>query len=630
VTETAGACGWAGEIIWVDLSKREVTKRPTSEFEPEKYIGGVGLGTRIFWELGCPDVDAFHPDSPLLVSVGPLTGSSGPFSRAEVCGIAPQSYPRELFAYSGFGGKFPSELKYAGYDAIVVVGKADKPAYIVVNDGEIAIRDASHLWGVDTFATQEALIGDHPKASAMTIGPAGENLSRIAVILNETASSAGQGGYGAVMGSKNLKAIVVRGTGTQRVARPRELLELLEERRKAGEWAAGPYQTWGRYPLCGEPIRSEMEQKYLKKFSGCYGCPYQCQGFYDMPGIGKGGQMCTEAWYGWFSGGSSEGMWEGNILSQKLGINNAELIGLMIFVWEGVARGILRREDLGLSSIPQIDNSTAPKFGGQEAHHTFLTELLQGIAGGSSPFSQGVARAAEQLGPQAIDLYNSIFPAYGYRNHHIEGVGAALHWATDTRDPFNSCHDYTTSFGRDADVAAHFGLAGGYLNGPDRKNVYERAEHETVWVQHHQCLKNSLPICEWASMPSLFFHPPAMDLRIFESRLFSAITGIDASADELWRAGERIWNLRRAIMVLRENRRREDDTLSQPWFERIVGSGDEVLPEPLDREQWEAVKDRYYALCGWSVDTGRPSRAKLGELGMKEMADTLQSAGRLG
>ncbi|MGR3296187.1 MAG: aldehyde ferredoxin oxidoreductase N-terminal domain-containing protein, partial [Candidatus Bathyanammoxibius sp.] len=117
--------GWAGKILWVDLTDGKITKVPTSDFEPEKYIGGVGLNSKIFWELGCPAVDAFHPDSPLLLSVGPLTGASGPFTRATMCAIAPQCYPEELFTYSGFGGKFPSELKYAGYDGIVIVGKAD-------------------------------------------------------------------------------------------------------------------------------------------------------------------------------------------------------------------------------------------------------------------------------------------------------------------------------------------------------------------------------------------------------------------------------------------------------------------------------------------------------------------------
>ncbi len=621
--------GWAGELLWVDLSSSQTDRVPTSDFEAQHYLGGVGLNTKIFWDLGSPSVGAFDPDSPLIISVGPLTGVSGPFNRAEVGGIAPQAYPQELHGYSGFGGKFPSELKYAGYDGIVIVGKADGPVYLLIEDEDTEIREADDLWGGDTFETQQVLMARHPEASVLTIGPAGENLSRIAVILNETASCAGQGGYGAVMGSKNLKAVVVRGTGSVKVARPDQLLALLNQRHRSGEWEAGPHQTWGRYPLTGGTIRDTMVNRYLKKFSGCYGCPFQCQGFYDVPGTGKGVQMCTECWDGFLSGGSAEGMWDGNIMSQKLGINNREMLGMMIFLVRGVDQGIFTREDAGVSSIPYLDSNHLPEYGGRDVHHQFLEELLGGIADGTSPFAQGVARAAEQLGQAAVDLYDSDYPAFGYHSHHIEDVQSALHWATDTRDPFNSCHDYTSSFAWNPDVADHFGVPGGHFVG-GRRMVYQRAERSTVWVQHHQCVKNSLPICEYASMPDLFYHPPDMDIRIFESRLLSAVTGVNTSPRELWEVGERIWNLRRAVMVLREDRLREDDTLNHHWFERIVGAGDEVLPEPLDSAQWEEVKDRYYERRGWNVSNGRPTRAKLEQLGMGEVADTLESAGRLG
>jgi aldehyde:ferredoxin oxidoreductase len=621
--------GWTGELLWVDLSSNQVTKVPTSDFEPEQYIGGVGLNTKIFWELGSPTVDAYHPDSPLTISVGPLTGVSGPFNRAEVGGIAPQAYPQELHAYSGFGGKFPSELKYAGYDGIVVVGAADRPVYLLVTDEQVEIRDADDLWGLDTFETQQVLMARYPNASVLAIGPAGENLSRIAMILNETASCAGQGGYGGVMGSKSLKAIVVRGTGAVKIARPDELMELLNQRRQSGEWQAGGHQTWGRYPLVGGTIRDTMVNRYLKKFSGCYGCPFQCQGFYDVPGTGKGGQMCIECWYGFFSGGCAEGMWDGNILSQQLGINNQELVGTMILLVYGIQDGLFSREDAGVTSVPMLDSRYRPEYGGREVHHEFLLELLGGIADGTSPFAAGVARAAEQLGARAVNLYDTEYPAYGYRTHHVEDVQSSLHWATDTRDPFNSCHDYTSSLAWNPTVAAYFGVPGGHFVGR-RRMVYERAERSTVWVQHHQCVKNSLPICEYASMPDLFFHPPEMDIRIFESRLLSAVTGVDTSVSQLWMAGERIWNLRRAIMVLREDRHRRDDTLHNNWFERITGAGDEVLPEPIDRARWEQVKDRYYQLRGWNVDNGRPTRFKLEQLAMADVADQLESAGRLG
>ena len=619
--------GWSGKILWVDLTTKKISTLPTSDYEPEKYLGGVGLNTKIFWEMGCPTVDAFDPNNPLLISVGPVTGTAGPFNRAEVCGITPQSYPQETFAYSGVGGKIASEIKYAGYDGLVIVGKSDKPVYLSILDDVVKLGDAKFLWGLDTFETQKALMAKYSNAAVLTIGPAGENLCRVAIILNETASAAGQGGYGAVMGSKNLKAIVVKGTGTVKVARPDVLMKLQKKRMDAKEWLKGGAQSWGRYPLCGGAIAADMRANRLKRMAGCHGCTYQCMGFYDIPGIGKGAQMCVEAWYGWSSGGSSEGYWEGNILSQKLGINNYELLGLMAWL-RAVQYGIVDKKELGLTSIPMIDHVGKPQFGGQKVHHDFLTELLNGIASGKSILSKGTARAAESLGPAAQKFFNGIFPARGYMQHHIENVGSALHWAMDTRDPYNSCHDYSSGFGRYDNIASYFGLPGGDMAG-GKKMVYDRTEYQTAWVQNHQSIKNSMPICEWASMPFNFFHPPTMDIRIFESSMLSAVTGIDYSVDKLWETGDRIYTLRRAVSVMRENRTREQDDLSRVWFEKRVG-GAESLAAPLDRAQWEALKNRFYTVRGWNPANARPTRAKLEQLGMKGVADKLQSAGRLG
>jgi aldehyde:ferredoxin oxidoreductase len=620
--------GWAGKILWVDLTKRKISTISSSDFEPEKYIGGVGLNSRIFWELGAPKVEAFHPDSPLLISIGPLTGAPGPFSRAEISGIAPQSYPYELFAYSGFGGKFPTELKYAGYDGIVILGKSETPVYLQIDNESAKIKDAKHLWGLDTFETQKTLCDNHPKASVLSIGQAGENLCRFAIVLNETASAAGQGGYGAVMGSKNLKAIVVRGTGPHRMADSEKFLKLVAERHAAGEWLKGGAQDWGRYPLCSDPIRSEMTEKHLKGFTGCNGCPYQCMGFYSMPGIGKGGQMCVEAWYGFLNNGSSEGYWEGNILSQKLGINNFELLGTMVFAMTAVAVGAVTKQDLGLSTIPMIDHATKPKSGGAKIHHEFLTEFLYEIAEGKSILSQGVARAAEELGPAAVNVYEDMYPAYGYVSHHLKNVPSAIHWAMDSRDPFNSCHDYLL-LGAVPIIAYYFGLPSGDIGLPQGasdftgvKVVYERAEHSAVWVQNHQCLKNSLPICEYSSMPQVYFHPPGMDIRIFESKVLSAVTGVDYDVERLWEAGERIWNMRRAIMVLRENRSRKDDTVGHLWFERVVPDR-QSLAAPLNKKQWDETITRYYKLRGWNPENGHPTKDKLEALGMKDVADRL-------
>jgi len=628
-----GNYGWAGRILWVDLTDRKISKVPTSDFAPEKYIGGVGLNSRIFWELGCPDVASMHPDSPILIAAGPLTGTSGPFTRGTICAIQPQSYPKELFAYSGFGSKFAAELKYAGYDALVVLGRADRPVILSVHDGDAAVEDAVDLWGLDTFETQTAVADRHPRASILTIGPAGETLSRVAIIINETSGAAGQGGYGAVMGSKNLKAIAVRGTGTVHIARPDDFIELVNLQAKEN----GPLSM--REPLGGNYIKDEM-RPYLKKFSGCYACPFQCHGVYDMDGVGKASQMCNDSWYGQRVPNASRGMWEGNVLSQRLGINSFELSGVMGFLWQAIPMGLVKTGDLGLSSFPLLAQSWEPGEADEEAHCRFIEELNYGIANGTSPLAEGLSRAAESLGQGAMDLCNAIYPAWGSRVHHVRCVGAALHWATDTRGPFDSCHDYNT-FGYNTQIADHFGLTGGHLVGEreaKHQTLYEGSEEETIWVQHSQCVKNSLPACEFTAMPENLFHPPEMDIRTFESRILSAVTGIDYDADELWTAGERIWNLRRAIMVKREDRHRNDDTIDPAWFGEKHGIDihqakavrGQVLGKPLDREKWESLKDRYYTLRGWDVATGRPTRATLEALDMKAVAVGLEKAGKLG
>ena len=240
--------GWAGRIAQVDLSTGKVETLPTTDFEPEKYIGGIGLNCRIFWELGCPNVDAFHEDNPLIISTGPLTGITGPFGRANVCSIAPQSYPDPLFTYSGFGGKFPSSLKFAGYDGIVILGKSEKPVYLFVDGEKVSIEDGGDLWGLDTYETQNRLSSAHPGTSSLITGPAGENLSRISIMINETSGAAAQGGYGAVMGSKKLKAIAARGNGTLKIARPDDFVELVKKVKKLGDWTASPNIAWRTVP----------------------------------------------------------------------------------------------------------------------------------------------------------------------------------------------------------------------------------------------------------------------------------------------------------------------------------------------------------------------------------------------
>jgi aldehyde:ferredoxin oxidoreductase len=632
----AKSYGWAGKVLQVDLTNEKVNKVLTADYRPEEFIGGVGLNAKIFWELGCPKVSAFNPGNPLIISVGPLTGIYGPFSRGEVCSISPQCYPDELFTYSGFGGMFPAEMKYAGYDSIVILGKAEKPVYLSIHDEDVQIKDATDLWGVETFEAQKVLMTNEPEASILVIGPAGENLSRIAVILNETKFAAGQGGFGAIMGSKNLKAIAVRGTGVVAVAKPDNILELtkpiIEENKKGIPLLRVVFRTPYMAP---QETKDIFARKYFKKHYGCYGCPLQCHSIHYIPGIGLSGVSCANwLWAPRFSIDPKE-VWEANVLSQRLGINTFEVIGLPLLLALSLEAGILTREEIQ----EDIGLPTPKWLGGTATNHEFLTVLLHKIANGESPYAEGTARFTEYFGKKLasgkklMDLYKEQYTAHGYAFHHVDNLGSALHWATDTRDPVDSCHEYKNPSAPEANE--HFGLPpyDNYQIVDLSKTVYEGAERVTAWVQDNQCLKNSLPVCEfWALIPS-FYTPPQMDLRIFESSLLSAVTGLDMDVDKIAKAGERIWNLRRAIMVKRENRTRENDTLNEPYFKKAItclaGSATGLVNGPIDKAKFEALKDRYYKLRGWDVTTGWPTRAKLEELGLKYVADELANIGKL-
>ncbi|MCW4021250.1 MAG: aldehyde:ferredoxin oxidoreductase, partial [Candidatus Bathyarchaeota archaeon] len=233
--------GWIGKILQVDLTGHRVSKLDTKKYA-EAFIGGRGVAARIAWEELPPNVDAFDPENRLIFMTGPLTGTLAPTcgGRMVVCGAAPQAYPTTHYTRSNMGGFWGAELKYAGYDGVVVYGQADEHVYIWVDNGKVEIVDAKDLWGLDTFETQEALFERHGRGTRVVcIGPAGENLVRIAVIHSEIENAAGQGGFGAVMGSKNLKAIAVRGAGEVAIARPKEFVGACRYVKKMAQTSRG-------------------------------------------------------------------------------------------------------------------------------------------------------------------------------------------------------------------------------------------------------------------------------------------------------------------------------------------------------------------------------------------------------
>jgi len=209
--------GWAGKILKVDLSEEKTIILPTADYIA-RFLGGIGIGEKLYWDESSPGLDAFHPGNPLIFMTGPLAATPAPSaSRVVVCGKSPSIYP-ETFAHASLGGFFAARLKKAGYDGIVIEGKADRPVYINIENDKVEIRDASHLWGLINSKTRHIIqeeLGGNPRL--LSIGPGGERGTRIGTVFSDVTGSASMG-FGSVMGSKNLKAIAVRGSGKIPVA----------------------------------------------------------------------------------------------------------------------------------------------------------------------------------------------------------------------------------------------------------------------------------------------------------------------------------------------------------------------------------------------------------------------------
>ncbi|MBM3190994.1 MAG: hypothetical protein FJZ90_20030, partial [Chloroflexi bacterium] len=273
------AAPWTGRILCVDLTSGTSEVRSSLPYL-EEFLGGRGLAARLAWEMIPPGVGAFDEGNVLFFTPGALVGTPAPSSgRMTICGLSPQAYPHEWYTRASLGGHWGAMLKYAGYDGLVVTGRSPRPVTLVLDDKRVELRDASGLWGRGLVETQIALrqeLGEEWRVLA--IGPAGENRCRYAIVATGTESAAGQGGFGAVMGDKRLKAIAVRGHGGVPVAQPAEAL------RRARQVAR---RAQARYDGAPGGRRGPAEHPGQSRPAPCtYACPRSCGSYYqDVPGV---------------------------------------------------------------------------------------------------------------------------------------------------------------------------------------------------------------------------------------------------------------------------------------------------------------------------------------------------------
>ena len=660
-----------GKILRVDLTTRKISETSTFDYVP-KFLGGRGLGAKICWDEVLPEVGAFDPENRIVFATGPLQGTLAPTSgRFMVLGKAPQTGPIESFTRSGVGGHFAPELKWAGYDAVIVQGKASKPVYLWITDQKAEILDATRLWGLDTYQAQQIIWKLHgPKTRIMVIGKAGENRSRIACILTDTGDASGQGGFGGVMGSKNLKAIAVRGTGSVAVARPKDLMEIIHTVQRLFSrkpFRGNPYQPeekdfkyniwgggYGRGSLSLLPgelldLCSDPSSGYSQNPDGCFACPVSCRSHVKGPDIINGVAFCAQS-YMYLETmvhqpekGYSKITWQAAKLADLLGINAYELMAIIPWLSDCYREKLITEEGTGLP-LKEIGS------------WKFISTLLQKIAnreGFGDLLAEGGQRAAAKLGGKAEKFSQMYYPRTGkfggYREHWVYLGGfptgyavptLALMWVLDNRDAMVS-HSYISmlwgaafTIGQNALTAipekifpilkpvmkAAFGSAEAaeFFQRDGKSLNWQWTAQVTRRYHEYSLLKDSYVVCD-ILFPYLFNAntPDHVGDVGLESRLYSAVTGMDMGLEESFQKGEMLSTLERALAV-RDGRTRQDDILHSLYFEKEDAGGRKYLREDLERS-----KSDYYRLMGWDVKSGTPTRSTLERLGLKDVAEGL-------
>ena len=364
--------GYCGVVLRINLTNRTIDKEPLNEELAKKFIGGRGLGTKMYYDEVDPKIDPLSPDNKLLFVAGPLTGTPTPTSGRYM--VVTKGPLTGTIASSNSGGHWGAELKHAGYDVIILEGKADAPVYIAIEDDKVEIRDAAHLWGKIVDDTEALILKDMPeKTKIASIGPSGEKLSMLACIMNDTSRAAGRTGVGAVMGSKNLKAIAVRGTKKVELADEAGLAEIVKKNTKVlrenGVTGEG-LPTYGSAVLVNiinesgilptnnfqlshfdeaEEISGErMTEKYLVRKHPCYRCPIACGRWINVNGKEGGGPEYETLWsFGSDCGVDDiEKIMEANFICNELGFDTISAGATIAAAMELYQLGLIKDEEL--------------------------------------------------------------------------------------------------------------------------------------------------------------------------------------------------------------------------------------------------------------------------------------------
>lgn len=603
-----------GKVLDIDLSNDKVRTYGLDEKVLRMFIGGKGLGAKLLIDNLKPGADPLGPENLLILATGPLTGTAAPTSGRFV--VVTKSPLTGIFTDAHVGGHFGPEIKKAGYDAIVIRGQAQHPIYVWVDDESVEIKDASHIWGLTTSRSIDVLRSEtSTDAHVGVIGPAGENIVKFACIIfdkeEERNGIAARGGPGAVMGSKKLKAIVVRGTHKVDVASPSSFKEAVLEaikainenpfiplRRKYGtaywvkpmnEHAIIPSLNFQRGSLEGaEKLYADyIRSTYVVKDITCFNCIIACSKLSKVVIDGKevlirGPEYETVALLGTNNGIKDVAdVIKAVYLCNEYGLDAISTGNIIGWVMECFESGVLSSNECDGLNV---------RFGNAEVQRELIRRIAFRVGRLGNLLAEGVAKASRIIGKGserfAMHVKGLELPGYDPRS----SSGMALAYATADR---GGCHQraWTTR----AEIEGRI----------SRFSLRDKARFVKE-VQDERAAAFSLVICDFAPIPAV--------------RLLSSATGFDYTIEEYLRCGERIWNLIRLFNVM-EGIRREHDTLPPRVFEEPIPD-DVAKGAIINKEEFNEALTEYYKLRGWNLN-GIPTPEKLIELGLTNYVEII-------
>jgi aldehyde:ferredoxin oxidoreductase len=678
--------GYTGKILRVNLTTKAIGRIDTAKYE--EFGGGHGIGSAIFFDLVGDQLpfEAFDPRNLIIMMASPFSGTFMPGSgRCEVQSLGPMLYPIEWFGHSNFGGRFTAQLKFAGWDGIVVEGASSDPVWINITDDKVSIESAQGIWGMDTWETQDEIsrrvapslkYGEWAELAnncfttqipaVVCCGPAGENKSRLGALLHGPGSQAALCGFGGVFGSKNLKAISAIGSGIVPIADPKAFMDARlwfrqfqwdvdnprESERFAGKF---PYTLIGGSPSGGNVTNGQLPLTPARA-AACASCPRGCRMRLSTADSNESvcaGTMMINV------NGSVKFTRQGNDLMQKYGLGHWQLRPVMNYALQLYKEGVIGKGKQLESDLPFDQVGT---FGYADAIMRAIA-LGQGVG---KDLAQGAARFAEKIGRYKQDVNSGKLKLtyWGLEEHYDTAIEAEwafgslfgerdlmlhmianypLHWMAMSGDPYLTAEQAAKLYTDAMEPYQGDQFMVDYSDGPT--GIYSDSKIKQVaWTKHYEKFWiGAGGFCGWR-WPMCITNNTA-DRKgptpQAEPKFWNAVTGKNLTFADGMEIGHKIYTLDRSIWVLQGRHRKMEVFPDYAYDEKTTGHDmpmyidgkwkyDKGVGRSLDRAKVEDFKTRFYKFEGYNPDNGYPKRDTLEKMGLKKVADTLQAKGKLG